>query len=133
MSAFPVVLCGGSNGTAYFSGLWSSGRLPSGAHPVRVVTRRPERFNDALEACLCDARGRLNFETTPYPQADRLRLALDAAQSVPTDTLAAATLRQLSATPGVAPARLGPAVAQAIERAREQAIASALNAVNPST
>jgi hypothetical protein len=45
---FPVVLCGGSNGTAYFSGLWSSGRLPSGAHPVRVVTRRPERFAGQL-------------------------------------------------------------------------------------
>mmetsp|Transcript_19921 Transcript_19921/g.32792 ORF Transcript_19921/g.32792 Transcript_19921/m.32792 type:complete len:494 (-) Transcript_19921:554-2035(-) len=45
---FPVVLCGGSNGTAYFSGLWSSGRLPSGAHPVRVVTHRPERFKEPL-------------------------------------------------------------------------------------
>jgi len=48
MSTFPVVLCGGSNGTSYFSGLWSSGRLPSGAHPVRVVSRRPDSFSKPL-------------------------------------------------------------------------------------
>ncbi|HRK38719.1 MAG TPA: multifunctional CCA addition/repair protein [Burkholderiaceae bacterium] len=90
--------------------------------------RRPERFHDALEACLCDARGRLNFETAPYPQAERLRLALQAAQSVPTDTLAADTLRQLTGTTGLPAGKAGQAVAQAINGARERAIHAALSA-----
>jgi tRNA nucleotidyltransferase (CCA-adding enzyme) len=44
--------------------------------------RQSERFEHALIACQADAQGRLNFETTPYPQAQRLRNALAAAQSV---------------------------------------------------
>ena len=44
--------------------------------------RRPERFEALLRACECDARGRLGFENREYPQADLLRTALRAAQSV---------------------------------------------------
>ncbi len=41
--------------------------------------RRPDRFELALKSCECDARGRLGFEDTPYPQTDYLRAAAQAA------------------------------------------------------
>ncbi len=44
--------------------------------------RRPERFNEFLIACECDARGRLGLESREYPQADRLRNARSAAAAV---------------------------------------------------
>lgn len=44
--------------------------------------RRPERFAQMLAACLADARGRLNFESCDYPQADYLAAMLAAAASV---------------------------------------------------
>ena len=51
--------------------------------------RKPARFADILLACACDARGRLGRAQEPYPQADRLTLALRAAQSIATDSIAA--------------------------------------------
>lgn len=44
--------------------------------------RRPERFEELLLACEADARGRLGFESRPYPQAAYLRLCLAAARSI---------------------------------------------------
>lgn len=44
--------------------------------------RKPARFAQCLLACQADAQGRTGFETTPYPQAQRLQMALLAAQSV---------------------------------------------------
>jgi len=44
--------------------------------------RRPERFEQFLLACEADARGRTGFEDRDYPQADYLRAALAAVQSV---------------------------------------------------
>ena len=41
--------------------------------------RRPERFHELLLACESDARGRTGLEATPYPQAEYLRRALEAA------------------------------------------------------
>jgi tRNA nucleotidyltransferase (CCA-adding enzyme) len=41
--------------------------------------RRPERFDELLSACECDARGRSGLESRPYPQADYLRQVLAAA------------------------------------------------------
>jgi tRNA nucleotidyltransferase (CCA-adding enzyme) len=41
--------------------------------------RRPERFELALQACECDARGRLGFDHCEYPQTDYLRDAARAA------------------------------------------------------
>jgi len=41
--------------------------------------RRPERFEQLLIACECDARGRAGLESRPYPQADYLRQVLAAA------------------------------------------------------
>ena len=94
---------------------------------LRLLTRcdafrRPTRFADVLQACVCDARGRLHFEQTPYPQADRLALALDAANTVATNDVAAQALRNLT-TPDVAAGARGEAVALAIQTARQQAIA----------
>ncbi|MDR5737225.1 MULTISPECIES: multifunctional CCA addition/repair protein [unclassified Caballeronia] len=44
--------------------------------------RKPARFAEALQACLADIRGRLGLEAQPYPQAERLRVALVAARGV---------------------------------------------------
>ena len=52
--------------------------------------RKPARFDEALLACECDARGRLGFENAAYPQRQRLLQALQAAQSVDTSGVASA-------------------------------------------
>ena len=52
--------------------------------------RRPQRFADVLLACECDARGRLGYAHSLYPQRPRLLDALARAQSVETRALAAA-------------------------------------------
>lgn len=44
--------------------------------------RRPERFEQFLESCEADARGRLGLEDREYPQVDYLRAAREAAASV---------------------------------------------------
>jgi len=76
--------------------------------------RRPERFADVLLACECDARGRLGKEDEPYPQRERLSGALKAARAVDTGTVAAQAAEQ---------GRQGPAIAEAIRRARQDAVA----------
>ncbi len=52
--------------------------------------RKPARFDEALLACECDARGRLGHDDAAYPQRRRLMLALHAAQSVDTSVVAGA-------------------------------------------
>jgi tRNA nucleotidyltransferase (CCA-adding enzyme) len=44
--------------------------------------RRPERFGELLLACEADARGRAGLENRPYPQADYLRGAREAAAAI---------------------------------------------------
>jgi tRNA nucleotidyltransferase (CCA-adding enzyme) len=39
------------------------------------VARRPERFEQLMQACLCDARGRTGYEDCEYPQVPYLREA----------------------------------------------------------
>ena len=85
--------------------------------------RRPERFEQVLLACECDARGRLYHEANPYPQADRLRTALRAALAVDTASVAQQTQ---SRHPHARD--LGPRIGAAIEQARQHAIAAALTA-----
>ena len=46
--------------------------------------RKPQRFEQVLLACECDARGRLGLQENPYPQRDRLLAALAAARAVDT-------------------------------------------------
>ncbi|MDO9612102.1 MAG: multifunctional CCA addition/repair protein [Serpentinimonas sp.] len=91
--------------------------------------RRPERFEQVLLACEADARGRLGHESKAYPQAQRLRLALQAALAADTAAVAAA----VQAQPGQNPEQLGPKIGRAIEAVREAAIEAALLAVAPPT
>jgi tRNA nucleotidyltransferase (CCA-adding enzyme) len=79
--------------------------------------RQPERFLQVLQACECDARGRLGFEQAPYPQAERLRQAQAAALSVDT-----APLAQAAAAQGLR----GPQIGQHIAQHRTQAIRARL-------
>ena len=79
--------------------------------------RRPERFEQALLACECDARGRLGLEDAPYPQRARLAQALKTVQDVDAAAVSAAALAR-----GVS----GPAIGQALQQAWERALDAAL-------
>jgi tRNA nucleotidyltransferase (CCA-adding enzyme) len=79
--------------------------------------RRPERFLQMLAACECDATGRLGFEQRPYPQRVRLATALEVAQKVDARAASAQAIER---------GMKGPAIADAIRRARVQALAVAL-------
>ena len=79
--------------------------------------RRPERFEQALWACECDARGRLGLEHTAYPPRQRLGAALATVLAV--DATAAAA-------EAVARGANGPSVGEAVRRARQKALAETL-------
>lgn len=83
------------------------------------AVRKPERFEQALQACECDARGRLGFEESAYPQRRRLSDALQAALAVETGPVAQAAARS---------GLKGKAIGDAVSKAREQAIAAHLEA-----
>jgi tRNA nucleotidyltransferase (CCA-adding enzyme) len=55
--------------------------------------RKPERFLQFLVACEADARGRQGFENKPYPQAQLLRAAFDAAIGVDAKNIAESGLK----------------------------------------
>ncbi|MDP3825336.1 MAG: HD domain-containing protein, partial [Polaromonas sp.] len=75
--------------------------------------RKPQRFDEILLACECDARGRLGLENAAYPQRQRLAQALRAAQAVVTASIAeAAQAAGLS----------GPKIGDRIHAARVQAL-----------
>lgn len=76
--------------------------------------RKPQRFAEVLLACECDARGRLGKENEPYPQAQRLQTALDAALAVSTAEIAEAAMAQ-----GKKDAQIGQAIAAERVRAIE--------------
>ncbi|QIL90327.1 multifunctional CCA addition/repair protein [Microbulbifer harenosus] len=73
--------------------------------------RRPERFEQFLESCEADARGRLGLEDREYPQAGYLRAAREAAAGVDPQALMAQ---------GFEGAQLG----KALDRARLEALAN---------
>jgi tRNA nucleotidyltransferase (CCA-adding enzyme) len=79
--------------------------------------RRPERFLLALQACECDARGRLGKEDSVYSQGPRLALLLQAAQSVDSAAVSSQALQE---------GLQGPAIGARIDAARLAAIAAAL-------
>ncbi|HEX7369279.1 MAG TPA: multifunctional CCA addition/repair protein, partial [Rhodanobacteraceae bacterium] len=72
--------------------------------------RRPQRFEPFLIASTADKRGRLGHEHDTYPQADFLRTARDAAA-------------RITATPFVEQGLTGPAIGDAVRKARIEAIA----------
>ena len=95
-----------------------SGELNAAA-VMRLMTRcdairQSDRFALVLQACEADARGRLGREDSPYPQAQRLTLALQAALGVVTADIAAAAARE---------GLKGPQVGERIEAARVAAVA----------
>ena len=66
---------------------------------LRLLTRcdalrRPERFAWALQACECDARGRLGLQDRSYPQSARLQALLIAALSVDSAQISAQAMEQ---------------------------------------
>ena len=73
--------------------------------------RRPERIDPLATVCEADARGRTGLEEREYPQADALRAAHAAACAVKSAE--------------VAEGLRGPAIGEALRRARNQAIAQA--------
>jgi tRNA nucleotidyltransferase (CCA-adding enzyme) len=75
--------------------------------------RKPERFAHMLEACECDARGRLGFEQREYPQPAYLLHLLKAAQSVNAGEVAQATVDKSK-------------IADRVREARCQAIGNAM-------
>ncbi len=75
--------------------------------------RRPERLPLILQACRCDARGRLGREQGAYPQADRLMQAHARAAAVDTTAVA-----QRAAAEGAR----GPEIGQRIHQARIEAL-----------
>jgi tRNA nucleotidyltransferase (CCA-adding enzyme) len=81
------------------------------------AVRKPQRFHQVLQACECDARGRLGKQGDAYPQAVRLAAALQAALQVATEPIAARAMEQ-GAT--------GPKIGEMIARERVRAVAVAL-------
>jgi tRNA nucleotidyltransferase (CCA-adding enzyme) len=73
--------------------------------------RRPDRLADFLAACEADARGRKGLEEEDYPQANRMRAALEAAAEVRSEPFLDQGLAQ-------------EALGEAIRRARIKAIKS---------
>jgi tRNA nucleotidyltransferase (CCA-adding enzyme) len=80
--------------------------------------RKPQRFDEALLACECDARGRGGLQERPYPQRQRLLAALAAAQRVETAAIAEAA-REAGAE--------GPKIGEMIHKARIAAVQDGLS------
>jgi tRNA nucleotidyltransferase (CCA-adding enzyme) len=81
--------------------------------------RRPERFRELLLACESDARGRAGLENQPYPQADYLQRARDAAAAV---TLSEEELQSLK----------GPFLGERLREKRLAAVTAVKDASGPS-
>ncbi len=77
--------------------------------------RKPQRFEDALLACECDARGRLGLHDSPYTQRPRLSRALQCVLGVATDGVAEAA---------IAKGATGSAIGDAVRQARVAALLS---------
>ena len=77
------------------------------------AVRRPQRFEQVLQACECDARGRLGSEEEPYPQAARLTTALQTVLAVDTAKVAQKAIQK---------GHSGLQIAQAIHSARVDAL-----------
>ena len=80
--------------------------------------RRPARFEEALQACEADARGRQGFEDRAYPSGPCLRSALAAASSIDATQVAAQAQAR---------GAHGSQIADAIRVARTDAVGRALD------
>ena len=77
--------------------------------------RRPERFEQLLQACACDFNGRKDWEQKPYPAPALLRRVLTAARAVDAGAIARSTSDRSR-------------IPEAVHQARVQAVAEALKA-----
>ena len=78
--------------------------------------RRPERFQQLLDACLCDYTGRLGWENKAYDSPQHLRTALAAVNAVGAGKIAAACSDKLKIPERIHAARVS-AVKQALNDA----------------
>jgi tRNA nucleotidyltransferase (CCA-adding enzyme) len=85
--------------------------------------RRPERFDQALDACEADHRGRLGFDQRAYGVRADWERALAAARAVDAGAVAQSVVARYSGT-SVNPAT---AIAAAVRQARVDALRTALN------
>ena len=79
--------------------------------------RRPERWDQVLLACECDARGRLGLAEAAYPQRARLNQVLALARQVDTAQVAAQAAQA---------GRKGPEIGKAVQDARICAVQAGL-------
>ena len=77
--------------------------------------RKPQRFAQIVQACECDARGRLGQEEAAYAQGERLMRTLELARGVDTEPVAKAAVQA---------GAQGPAIARAVGQARANALDS---------
>ena len=87
---------------------------------LRLLTRcdawrRPQRFEQLLWACECDARGRLGLEERDYPQRDQLAADLRATLAIDLAAVSAAAM---------AAGKTGSAIGRAVQAARLRALAA---------
>lgn len=80
------------------------------------VMRKPERLEDILLACEADARSRPGRDEAGYPQAGIVRAAAAAFRSVDAGAVAKKLAESGKAS--------GPAIAQAVQKARVEAVAA---------
>ena len=93
--------------------------------------RKPERFAEILLACECDARGRLGFEESAYPQRPRLLAALAAVTTMDHVCFVAAVQSVITreiAAQAAARGQSGAQVGALIHQARVEAVAQWLSA-----
>lgn len=81
--------------------------------------RKPQRMAQIVQACECDARGRLGREQDAYTQGKRLLRSLQVALDIDSAAIAHAAMQA---------GAKGPAIGQALAEARGAAIAHALGA-----
>jgi tRNA nucleotidyltransferase (CCA-adding enzyme) len=74
------------------------------------IFRRPQRFEHILQACECDARGRLGRQDAPCPHTDHLRAAAKVVQAIEPRGLVEAGFT-------------GAALGEELSRRRQQALA----------
>ena len=79
--------------------------------------RKPERFAQVLLACECDARGRLGYFDSPYPQRQRLLNVFATMQSVETKSIASNAMAS-----GASGQKVGGLIHQARIRAVQMAL-----------
>ncbi|MDP1655166.1 MAG: multifunctional CCA addition/repair protein [Hylemonella sp.] len=84
--------------------------------------RKPQRFAEILQACACDARGRLGRADEDYPQARRLRDVLDVVLGLATHTIAEHAMAQ---------GHNGKKIGELIHAARTDAVARHLATLEP--